>query len=120
MLIDRVQEDPFGYGLLLHHNRSLVYELEAQELYYEIHRRQRVKLPVRMKQQIAYMYFKERIPKADIAIKLNVSRRAVCRVLAEWNEIGRAFHLSESRLWNNGYHANEEICISLKCLLDLS
>ena len=120
MLIDRVQDDPFGYELLLHRNRFLIYDLEAWELYDEIHRRQRVKLPVRMKQQIAQIYFKERIPKINIATKLNVSRRAVCRVLAEWNEIGQTFHLLENRLWINGCNANEEICISLKCLLDLS
>ncbi|KAI7857091.1 hypothetical protein BDC45DRAFT_533000 [Circinella umbellata] len=114
---DRVQDDPFRYGLLLHRNWFLIYDLEAWELYDEIHRWQRVKLPVRMKQQIAQIYFKERIPKINIATKLNVSRRAVCRVLAEWNEIGRVFHLLESCLWINGYNANKEIYIySVYCI----
>ncbi|KAG2219341.1 hypothetical protein INT45_006874 [Circinella minor] len=110
---DGVQEDPFGYELFLHRTQFLVHDLEVWELYDEIHRWQRVKLPVRMKQQIAQIYFKERIPNADIVIKLNVSRRAVCRVLAEWNKIGRAFHLLKNCLCINDYNANEEIYISL-------
>ncbi|KAI7857433.1 hypothetical protein BDC45DRAFT_532798 [Circinella umbellata] len=93
---DCVQEDPFGYGLLLHHNRSLVYDLEAWELYDEFHRRQRVKLSVDTKEQIAQMYFQAQESKDVVAVRFNVSRRAVCRVLAEWNEIGRAFHLLEA------------------------
>ncbi|KAI7846739.1 hypothetical protein BDC45DRAFT_611460 [Circinella umbellata] len=95
---DRVQEDPFGYGLSLHHNRSLVYDLEAWELYDEFHRRQQVKLSVDIKEQIAQMYFQARESKDVLAVRFNVSRRTVCRVLAEWNEIGHAFHLLESRL----------------------
>ena len=87
LFIDRIQGDPFEYGLLLHHNWGLVYGLEGWELYDEIHRRQRTKIPVDIKNQIAQMYFQEQVPKGVIAVMLNMKRRAVCRVLAEWNEI---------------------------------
>ena len=97
---------------------SLVYDLEAWELYDEFHRRQRVKLSVDIKEQIAQMYFQARESKDVVAVRFNVSRRAVCRVLAEWNEIGRAFHLLESRLWITGYN-NEDINVRLNCLLYL-
>ena len=92
LFINRIQGDPFEYGLLLHRNRGLVYVLEGWELYDEINCRQRTKIPVDIKKQIAQMYFQERVPKGVIAVTLNVKRRAVCRVLAEWNEIARAFY----------------------------
>ena len=92
LFIDRIQGDPFEYGLLLHRNRGLVYGFEGWELYDEIHRRQRTKIPVGITKPTAQMYFQEQVPKGAIAVMLNVKRRAVCRVLAEWNEIARAFY----------------------------
>ena len=72
-----------------------------------------------IKNQIAQMYFQEQVPKGAIAVMLNVKRRAVCRVLAEWNEIARAFYLLESRSYIRGDSINEEIHIRLDYLLHL-
>ncbi|KAI7857100.1 hypothetical protein BDC45DRAFT_533012 [Circinella umbellata] len=63
------------------------------------------------------MYFQAWESKDAIAVRFNVSRRAVCRVLAKWNEIGQAFHLLESPLCINGYTPHEEIRIRLSHLL---
>ncbi|KAI7851820.1 hypothetical protein BDC45DRAFT_537975 [Circinella umbellata] len=103
-------------ALMLHQNRIPLFEVEGWELYDEIHRRQWVKLSVDIKEQIAQMYFETWESKDIIAVKFNVSRRAICRVLAKWNEIGRALHLLERRLCISGCSPHVEIGTRLRRL----